>query len=125
MHRAEFHNILSRHIPAHVGMHSNKRLASYVDPEDTSSPVQLTFADGTTATCDALVGADGVKSAVRATMLESLASRTEDVAEAEKLREGIPPRFSGATTYRAIIPKEKLSHIPADSYIWNSGNNVR
>ena len=115
MHRAEFHNILSRHIPAHFGMHSNKRLASYVDPEDTSSPVRLTFADGTTATCDVLVGADGVKSSVRAAMLESLASRAQDAAEAEKLRECISPRFSGATMYRAIIPKEKLAHILEDS----------
>ena len=106
-------------------MHSSKRLVSYVDPEDTSSPVRLTFADGTTTTCDVLVGADGVKSSVRAAMLESLASRAQDAAEAEKLRDCIPPRFSGATMYRAIIPKEKLAHIPEDSYIWKSGNNAR
>ena len=106
-------------------MHSNKRLVSYIDPEDTSSPVRLTFADGTTATCDVLVGADGVKSSVRAAMLESLASPAQDDARAEKLRECISPRFSGATMYRAIIPKEKLAHIPDDSYIWKSGNNAR
>lgn len=106
-------------------MHSNKRLASYVDPEGTGSPICLTFTDGSTATCDVLVGADGVKSAVRAKMLEDVASRMEDQAQAEKLREAIPPRFSGAITYRAIIPKETLSHIAEDSSVWTSGNNVR
>ncbi|KZV75938.1 salicylate hydroxylase [Peniophora sp. CONT] len=123
VHRAEFHNILSRHIPQHVGMHSNKRLVSYLDSGGADSPVRLEFADGTTATCDILVGADGVKSAVRASMYENLAGETQDARKAEKLREAIPPRFGGAITYRTIIPKEKLTQIPADSSVWTSGNN--
>lgn len=124
VHRAEFHNVLYRRIPEHVGMHSNKRLVSYVDPDEPGSSIRLTFADGTTAMCDVLVGADGIKSAVRATMLEDLASRTMDAEKARKLLESILPRFSGAISHRAIIPREKLTHIPADSVVWTSGNNV-
>lgn len=125
VHRAEFHNILFRHSSNHVGMHSNKRLVSYSDSGDTTSPVRLNFSDGTTAECDVLVGADGVNSVVRAAMLEERAKSTQDVGLAEKLRESIPPRFSGATAYRAIIPREKLTDIPADSSVWDSGKSVR
>ncbi|KZV75939.1 FAD/NAD(P)-binding domain-containing protein [Peniophora sp. CONT] len=123
VHRAKFHNILFRRVPQHVGMHCNKRLVSYLDSGGTDSPVRLNFADGTTATCDVLVGADGVKSAVRAAMYANLAGDTQDARKAEKLREAIPPRFSGAFVWRAIIPREKLTQIPADSSVWTSGKN--
>ncbi|KZV77667.1 FAD/NAD(P)-binding domain-containing protein [Peniophora sp. CONT] len=122
LHRAEFHNIIFRHIASHVRMHTTKRLISYTDPGDVNSPVRLVFADGTDATCDILIGADGVKSAVRATMLNELASRMDDEIEAEELRESIPPRFSGASTLRAVIPKEKLAAISSDSSVWTAGN---
>ena len=121
MQRAEFHDILFRHVPKPVGMHHSKRLVSYVDPED-GSPVRLEFADGTTATCDVLVGADGVKSAVRATLLEGIATRTQDLKKAGRLREGIAPRYSGVTVYRTTFSKNDLikNGIPGDSSVWTS-----
>ena len=124
VHRAEFHSILFRHVPKHVGMYTKKRLVSYTDPTATESPIRLVFADGTSATCDVLIGADGVKSAVRATMLNDLASRAGDEAQAENLRESIPPRFSGAISFRAVVPKERLTQISSDSTVWSSGNLV-
>lgn len=102
-----------------------KRLVSYIDPEDVSLPIRLVFEDGKEATCDVLVGADGVKSAVRARMLNELAGRMDDEAQAEKLRECIPPRFSGAMTFRAIIPREKLTEISPESPVWTAGSIVR
>jgi salicylate hydroxylase len=74
----------------------------------------LRFQDGSTATCDILLGADGIKSAVRKTMLHEAASwatfqhRNNDAAELRNLSE---PRFSGVFVYRALIPAERLSSI--------------
>lgn len=125
VHRAQFHNIIFRHIPEHVGMHTNKRLVRYSDPKDTGLPVRLVFSDGSEATCDVLVGADGVKSSVRATMFNDLASTIDDTAQADKLRQSISPRFSGAISYRAVVPKERLAHIPPEHIIWKVGKLVR
>ncbi|KZV74945.1 FAD/NAD(P)-binding domain-containing protein [Peniophora sp. CONT] len=124
VHRADFHDILFRHLPEHVELHSNTRLKSYSDSGDITSPVRLDFADGSTAECDVLVGADGVKSAVRAAVLENIASRTQDAGKAERLRASIEPRFSGATVYRAVISREQLPQVPADSSVWKSAAKI-
>ncbi|MFI5664769.1 FAD-dependent oxidoreductase [Streptomyces sp. NPDC051684] len=55
--------------------------------QDTNGRPLLTFADGTTATADLVVGADGIKSAVR-----------------ERLFSDKGPVFSGEHAYRAVIP---------------------
>ncbi|KAI0030468.1 salicylate hydroxylase [Vararia minispora EC-137] len=105
VHRAELHNMLFRKLPEAVHVHTAKRLVSYFHPNDPASPVTLRFADDTDATCDVLIGADGIKSVVRAGMLEELARCAEgagNTREAAELRVNIPPRYSGCTTYRAM-----------------------
>lgn len=126
LHRAQFHNVLFKHIPNHVGMYTSKRLVSYSDSEDANEPITLVFVDGTEAICDLLIGADGVKSAVRATMYEKLASCADAPAKAEELRGRIPPRFSGAVAYRGVIPREKLIQaVPPERSLWYTGKIVR
>ncbi len=51
-----------RAVAAGVQIHSGKRL---VDAEELASGVNASFADGTTATADVLIGTDGIRSRVR------------------------------------------------------------
>ena len=87
-----------------------KRLASYTHSQDGQA-VELHFQDGTTATCDVLVGADGIRSAVREAMFTQLASAAQESGKAEEaadLRACIPELFSGFVIYRTLIHKASL-----------------
>ena len=70
------------------------------------------FKDGTTATCDLLVGCDGIHSTVRSTMLAAVstdmvkAGRHEDAAQALA---GITPKWTGTVLYRCLIPREEFA----------------
>ncbi|KAG1732596.1 hypothetical protein EDB19DRAFT_2003626 [Suillus lakei] len=72
-----------------------------------NSPITLTFKDGSTATCDVLIGADGIKSSVRPCMLRELAEGM-DPDEKESVLSCINPVWSGVTAYRTLISAEKL-----------------
>jgi 2-polyprenyl-6-methoxyphenol hydroxylase-like FAD-dependent oxidoreductase len=61
MHRADLHEALASVVPSEI-IHLNKKL---VGLDQNGGPVTLTFADGTTAKADAVIGADGVHSLVR------------------------------------------------------------
>jgi 6-hydroxynicotinate 3-monooxygenase len=61
MHRADLHEALTDVVPNEI-IHLNKKL---VGLEQNGGPVTLSFADGTTARADAVIGADGVHSQVR------------------------------------------------------------
>ena len=91
-------------------MHFSKRLASYVEPKDASEPVVLHFKDGTEATCDLLVGSDGIRSAVRRTMFTLLADEAEgaDSEQAAAMRSMIDPEWSGIVAYRGLAPTATL-----------------
>jgi salicylate hydroxylase/6-hydroxynicotinate 3-monooxygenase len=61
MHRAELHDALASVLPAEI-IHLDKRLTGL---DQAAGGVTLSFADGTKATADAAIGADGVHSLVR------------------------------------------------------------
>lgn len=103
LHRAAFQKAIISHLPATCTTHFGKRLVSYDDP--ASGPITLHFKDGTTAECDVLVGADGIKSAVRHTLFSNLAKEGK-ISEEEATRTN--PIWSGTVAYRALIPKEVL-----------------
>ncbi|MFD4349963.1 FAD-dependent monooxygenase [Streptomyces coelicoflavus] len=71
--------------------------------EQTAGGVVLRFADGTAAEADAVVGADGIHSAVRHHLFGP------DAAV-----------FSGTSGYRALVPLERLRHVPelAEPVLW-------
>ncbi len=61
MHRAELHEALTSVVPGEF-IHLNKKLVAL---EQNGGPVTLSFADGTAAAADVVIGADGVHSLVR------------------------------------------------------------
>jgi 6-hydroxynicotinate 3-monooxygenase len=65
IHRGDFHDLLIRNVPAGI-LQFGKRL---VKVDDTGSEVHLTFADGSTDVADVVVGADGVNSVIRESLL--------------------------------------------------------
>ncbi|KAJ2916737.1 hypothetical protein MD484_g3704, partial [Candolleomyces efflorescens] len=109
-HRPDFQNALLQNMPRSARIHCSKRLRSY--NQRPTGPIELSFEDGTTATCDILIGADGLKSAVRRSMFTEKAriahseGRTAEAAECEA---SIEPVWSGTNAYRALIPAERLS----------------
>ncbi|KAF7292565.1 hypothetical protein MIND_01153800 [Mycena indigotica] len=112
LYRADFQAALLGHLPDRVQIHYSKRLHSFDDRQP--GPVQLVFSDGTAASCDILVGADGLKSATRAGVLARhiddlrREGREDDAAEAASC---IEPWWSGHIAYRALIPKERLREV--------------
>ena len=110
-HRADLQTLLAKHLNAYDRIQYAKRLASYSEPASESDPIVLTFKDGTEATCDVLVGCDGIKSAVRRTMYTRLAEEAEangHAEEAARLRTMNDPVWSGCVAYRGLIPAGTL-----------------
>lgn len=109
-HRADFQEVLLRRLASSsCRTHCGKRLRAYT--QRTSEPIKLLFEDGSTAACDVLVGADGVKSAVRKTLMTERAhlAQTEGRrAEAAECLASIEPEWSGTLSYRALIPADQL-----------------
>lgn len=114
IHRPDFLRILLESGPKTYRTHFQKRLLSYHD--SGAGPITLNFKDGTVATCDVLVGADGIKSAVRANMYEKLASQLESANSyctndrSEAMRRNTHPTWTGQVVYRSLIPREALEN---------------
>ena len=102
VHRRDLHGALLAACRAHniVTLHTSKQLVRFEDHGDT---VKAHFADGSTFAGDMLIGADGLNSCVRETVMN----------------DG-PPRVSGHVTYRGVVPVEEVkdkSHFD-DMVIW-------
>ncbi|KAH9951129.1 salicylate hydroxylase [Amylocystis lapponica] len=110
IHRPDFQTILLRHLSSSCRTYTAKRLLSYTQQGSSSAlaPLTLHFHDGSHASCDVLIGADGVKSAVRASLVRELAAHTDNPREAEELLRAAEPRWSGTSAYRATIPADVL-----------------
>ena len=126
LHRAEFHEVLFNLLSSCCRTSTSKHLENYV--QRPGAPIELLFQDGTTATCDVLIGADGVKSAVRKAMLKEAATLAESQhrnSDATELRNLSEPRFSGFFSYRALIPAERLSSISPQHRALSMATRVR
>jgi salicylate hydroxylase/6-hydroxynicotinate 3-monooxygenase len=88
MHRAELHDALASVLPVEI-IHLGKKLVG-LDP--AAGGVTLTFADGTRASADAVIGADGVHSTVRDIIVGPDA-----------------PIHRGRIAYRAVFPASLMN----------------
>jgi salicylate hydroxylase len=108
-HRADFQKVLLARLPTSYRIHCSKRLRSYNQRQ--GGPISLLFEDGTGTKCDVLLGADGLKSAVRRSLLGEKALWAQGEgrwSEAADLTSVIEPCWSGTNAYRALIPGDKL-----------------
>ena len=107
-HRAHFLDVLVDHLPVGTA-HFGKRLASYTYTGPVThrreSKTLLQFTDGSTATCDLLVGCDGIKSVVRKQLLEDYVHKR---GGDPRLLQHVEPVWSGTIAYRGLIPVERL-----------------
>jgi 2-polyprenyl-6-methoxyphenol hydroxylase-like FAD-dependent oxidoreductase len=87
IHRAELHAALVSSVPSEC-IHRGKRL---VDFDQDARTVTLAFADGSHASADAMIGADGIHSIVR-----------------EKILGPEQPRFTGRLAYRTTFTASLL-----------------
>ncbi|WP_238014378.1 FAD-dependent monooxygenase [Dactylosporangium sp. AC04546] len=98
VHRADLHRLLADRLPQGA-VRLGRRLVSHADDGER---VRLTFADGTTAQADVLVGADGVHSIVRRALLGTQV-----------------PAFSGSSAFRGLVSFDRVPGLPRDTmYIW-------
>lgn len=90
LHRADLHDVLRAALEdeAPGALQLGKRLARFAEHADG---VDLTFADGGTASADLLVGADGVHSVVRAQLFGPS-----------------DPKFSGCVAWRGVVAAQEL-----------------
>lgn len=78
-----------------IAVHYGRRVTGVEPLADRSTVV---FADGATASCDVVVGADGIHSVVRPSV---------GVADAA--------RFSGSVAYRALVPRDRVEDLPVET----------
>lgn len=104
LHRAHFLEELVKKVPAERA-HFNKRVQSI--EEKKCSGVVLHFKDGTSATADAVIGADGIHSATREYILGE-----RDMAA--------HPVFAGSVAYRGLVPMDKAVEKLGAEYAQNS-----
>ncbi|KAL4249900.1 FAD/NAD(P)-binding domain superfamily protein [Abortiporus biennis] len=116
-HRPDFQRVLVDQLQSTTcHIHRSRRLVSYTNPQPGSEasrpPIQLRFDDGSSSTCDLLIGADGLHSTVRACMFQEIASKACAEGRSDDARQAlqsIEPRWSGICMYRATYPAELLS----------------
>jgi len=99
MHRVSFLESIS-HLADPTRTHFNKRCVSLSDSSDGSGVV-IHFADGTTASADVVLGADGVRSVVRTYVVSGAEGYTSP-------GRFVRTSFTNTLAYRGLVPTSKV-----------------
>jgi salicylate hydroxylase len=104
-HRADLHTVLQQAVPAEC-IRLNARLTGVTQ---TADQAVLNFADGSSAVADVVIGADGIRSAVRTSLYGPDA-----------------PRFTGHICWRGLVPSSALPKglIEPDMTAWLGPNGT-
>jgi len=99
LHRADLHRALASAVPADR-VHLGHRFARM---QDRDTHVEAAFENGLSISVDALIGADGIHSMMRHSLLGP-----------ER------PRFTGCVAYRGLVPSDRLRHLDLErtTQIW-------
>ncbi|EPQ59055.1 FAD/NAD P-binding domain-containing protein [Gloeophyllum trabeum ATCC 11539] len=114
LHRADFQKVILENISRSCPIHFSKRLVALTEAVDIDEPVVLHFEDGSTTKCDIAIGADGIKSAVRASVFGTAIRTAETIHDSVKvshLREQTPPMWTGTVAYWGLIHVSVLENI--------------
>jgi salicylate hydroxylase len=85
-----------------------------------SGAITLHFEDGTSAETDVLIGADGIRSATRASLFQAKAEGG-GIADYQTY---IQPTWSGTVAYRCVVSAEKVSASNPDHPVLANSMNV-
>ena len=96
VHRSDLHRLLSEAVPQ-ASIQLGKRCTQV---ESRNGSAGLSFADGTSAEADVVVGCDGIRSAVRACLFG-----------------GEGPHYAGTMCWRALAPSDALPKDYHDRYV--------
>jgi len=121
LHRAQLVDMLKSRLPPTCTIHTSKQLASY--SRNTDSSYIMRFTDGSIANSDVLIGADGIRSAVRRSMFQDLIEQGRlppGLLSPESLHKALEPQWSGITVYRSLIQPQKLREISPDHLLLSS-----
>lgn len=92
IHRADFLDALARRLPEGMARFGKRASGLQQDAEG----VTLTFTDGSSHRCDLVLAADGIKSGLRAAVLDGHGLNDPG------------PRFTGSVAYRGLVEREGL-----------------
>lgn len=101
-HRADLQEVLLSHVSSFVQFHLNHRLVNYTESEQG---IELQFKNGATASCDILVGADGINSVVRKVFL---AGKRKLDTSSEEASTNAAPVWTGTWAYRGLVDSEVI-----------------
>lgn len=96
-HRADLQQTLLSRIKGRV--HLKHRFTSY---EEVNNEVRLQFEDGSSATCDILVGMDGIKSTLRKSLL---------IHQNLPKSPAVDAVWSGTMAYRGMVTRDVVEEI--------------
>jgi salicylate hydroxylase len=96
MHRADLIEILAKNLPSRV-IHTGHQCAAFEQDGDLT---RISFTNGVVVEADVVVAADGIHSVLR-----------PYVAPPSR------PVFSGSVAYRGLVPHERVSHWPNESWL--------